>query len=60
MKISLKHALYMFLQNISRAIKTLWGLIISIFIPGIQTNLAMTTSLLHNVLLPQSLTNQAN
>ncbi len=50
----------MFLQNISRTIKTLWDLIISIFIPGIQTNLAMTTSLLLNVLLHPSLTNQAS
>ena len=41
----------MFLQNISRTTKTLWGLIISISILGIQTNLAMTTSLLLNVLL---------
>ena len=44
----------MFLQNIFRTTKTLWGLIISIFILGIQTDLAMTTSLLHLVLLRQS------
>ena len=44
----------MFLQNIFRTIKTHWGLIISISIPGIQTDQAMTTSLLHHVLLRQS------
>ena len=60
MKISLKHALYMFQQNISRTIKTHWDLIISLSMPGIQMNLTMTTSLLHHVLLLPSLTNQAS
>ena len=50
----------MFQQNISRTIKTLWGQIISISIPGIQTNQAMTTSLLLNVLLHPSFMAQAS
>lgn len=50
----------MFLQNISRTIKTLWELIISIFIPGIQTDLVTTTSLLLNVLLHPSFMAQAS
>ena len=50
----------MFQQNIFRTTKTLWDLIISLSTLGIQTNLAMTTSLLLNVLLHPSLTNQAS
>ena len=50
----------MFLQNIFRTIKTLWGLIISLSILGIQTDLAMTTSLLHHVLLHPSFMAQAS
>lgn len=44
----------MFLQNISRTIKTFWDLIISLSTLGIQTDLAMTTSLLLNVQLHPS------
>ncbi len=50
----------MFQQNIFRTIKTLWGLIISLSTLGIQADLVMTTSLLHHVLLRQSLTNLAS
>ena len=50
----------MFQQNISKTIKTLWELIISISIPGIQTNLVMTTSLLRHVLFHPSFMAQAS
>ena len=50
----------MFQQNIFRTTKTLWDLIISIFILGIQTNQAMTTSLLPLVLLHPSFMAQAS
>lgn len=50
----------MFLQNIFRATNMLWGQIISLFILGIQMDLAMTTSLLHHVLLHPSFMAQAS
>lgn len=50
----------MFQQNISRTTKTLWDPIISIFIPGIQTDLVMKKSLLLNVLLHPSFMAQAS
>ena len=50
----------MFQQNISKTIKTHWDLIISIFIPGIQTDLVMKKSRLHHVLLHPSFMAQAS
>ena len=44
----------MFLQNIFRITKTLWGQIISLFILGIQMDLVMKKSLLPLVQLRQS------